>query len=617
MVQAAKIWRLMPHDQGAVEQLARTLNVSPIVAQLLLNRNLLEAPSAQRFLAAPLSGLYEPELLPGVLEASGRLMDAVRQKKRICIYGDYDVDGVTGTAILLTALRLLGAAVEFHVPHRLEDGYGLNVQALRRLAQAGVSVVVTVDCGIASLAEAEEARSLGLELIVTDHHEPKESLPRADVLVHPRLGHRGSRIEDRGLMNKDKIEGGVIPSSIVDPQSSILESPYPFGELSGSGVAFKLAWALCKLASGSAKVTPQFKEFLLDAVALAALGTVADVVPLHDENRIFVRYGLSRLACKPSLGLQSLLQCAKLHAKTDLESMDIGYGLAPRLNAAGRLGTARLAVELLTTPSAKRAGDLACYLEEQNRQRQVLERRIFNEARELAETRNGAPALVVASPDWHPGLIGIVASRLVDLYHRPVLLIALRENQPGQGSGRSIPGFKLHKALTECEEDLLSHGGHASAAGFRIDPGCVDRFRERFCQVAERHLGSAPAPLALVLDAEVPLASLTPGLLAALKQLEPYGAGNPQPLFLAGGLQVVGAPKKVGGGERHLSFRVRQQTRELHAIAFGQADRAEELLSAAGHCCLVFTPRLNEYNGFRRVDLEVRDLQAGPQARLD
>ncbi|HMF17905.1 MAG TPA: DHHA1 domain-containing protein, partial [Gemmataceae bacterium] len=274
------------------------------------------------------------------------------------------------------------------------------------------------------------------------------------------------------------------------------------------------------------------------------------------------------------------------------------------------------AVELLTTPSAKRAGDLACYLEEQNRQRQVLERRIFNDARELAETRNGAPALVVASPDWHPGLIGIVASRLVDLYHRPVLMIALRENQAGQGSGRSIPGFKLHEALAECNGDLLSHGGHASAAGFRIDPGCVDPFRERFCEVAARHLGPEPAPLTLVLDAEVPLASLTPRLIEALKQLEPYGAGNPQPLFLAGGLQVVGTPKKVGGGERHLSFRVRQESRELRAIAFGQADRVEELMSAGGQCCLVFTPRLNEYNCFRRVDLEVRDFQPGLQARL-
>jgi single-stranded-DNA-specific exonuclease len=604
----SKTWRLLPHDQTAIERLARALNVSPIVAQLLLNRNLSEPASAQRFLAAPLAGLYEPELLPGVVEASGRLMEAVREKKRICIYGDYDVDGVTGTAILLTALRLLGAAVEFHVPHRLEEGYGLNIQALRRLAQTGVSVVVTVDCGIGSLAEAEEARSLGLELIVTDHHEPKGTLPKADVLVHPRL-----------------VNGGAVSGNDADSHSPLTthhsplttHQPYPFGHLSGSGVALKLAWALCKLASGSAKVTPQFREFLLDAVALAALGTVADVVPLCDENRIFVRYGLSRLVRKPSQGLQALLQCAKLHAKADLESMDIGFSLAPRLNAAGRLGTARLAVELLTTPSGQRAGDLARYLEEQNHQRQVLERRILNEARELAEAGNGAPALVLASPNWHPGLIGIVAGRLVDLYHRPVLMIALRENKAGQGSGRSIPGFKLHEALAECDRDLLSHGGHASAAGFRIDPGFIDPFRERFCEVAARHLGPEPAPLALVLDAEVPLASLTPRLVDTLKQLEPYGAGNPQPLFLAGGLHVVGTPKKVGGGERHLSFRVRQESKELHAIAFGQADRVEELMSADGQCCLVFTPRLNEYNGFRRVDLEVRDFQPGPQACLE
>jgi single-stranded-DNA-specific exonuclease len=626
MPHATKVWRLLPHDPSAIERLAQALNLSPIVAQLLLNRNLSEAEPAKRFLTSPLAGLFEPELLPGVAEASNRLLEAVRQNKRICVYGDYDVDGVTGTAILLTALRLLGAVVEFYVPHRLEEGYGLNIQALRRLAQAGVAVVVTVDCGIASLEEAEEARRLGLELIVTDHHEPKETLPRADVLVHPRLNQKLQiadcrlQIDNATSSNLQTANGNrqseSTSSNLQSASCNLQSDAYPFGHLSGSGVAFKLAWALCKLASGGAKVTPQFREFLLDAVALAALGTVADVVPLNDENRILVRYGLNRLLRSPSQGLQALLQCAGLNNKPGLESMDIGYGIAPRLNAAGRLGTARLAVELLTTASPQRAGDLARFLEEQNQQRQTLERRIFHEARALAEERNGAPAIVLASSNWHPGLIGIVAGRLVELYHRPVLMIALRDNHAGQGSGRSIAGFKLHEALAECDGHLLSHGGHASAAGFRIDPGRVGPFQEHFCQVAAKRLGPEPSPMTLVLDAEVPLASLTPGLLASLKKLEPYGAGNPQPLFLAGGLQVIGTPKKVGGGERHLSFRVRQEGKEFHAIAFGQADRAEELMSASGHCCLVFTPRLNDYNGFRRVDLEIRDLQPGPHACL-
>jgi single-stranded-DNA-specific exonuclease len=589
MQTVGKTWHLLPHDPDAIEPLARALNVSPIVAQLLLQRRLTEPERARRFLTAPLAGLVEPERLPGAADAARRLLDAVRHQRRICVYGDYDVDGVTGTAILFTLLRMLGGKVEYYVPHRLEEGYGLNHAALGRLAQNGTEVVVTVDCGITSLAEADEARRLGLELIVTDHHEPKSTLPEAAVLVHPRIP-----------------QGGNAPLA-----------PDSFGQLSGSGVAFKLAWALCKLECGSDKVTPAYREFLLESVVLAALGTVADVVPLEDENRILVRYGLVRLRRSRSLGVRALLQSAGLCGKEGLAAMDVGYGLAPRLNAAGRLGSARLAVELLTTSSSQRAEELARYLEDQNQERQALERHIFREARALAEEGNGAPALVLASANWHPGLIGIVAGRLAELYHRPVLLIAVREGQSsGQGSGRSIPGFLLHEALQECTESLLSHGGHASAAGFRIDAAAIPVFREQFCAVAGRRLGPEPPARRLILDAEVPLSALTTGLLKALAELEPYGPGNPQPLFLAGNVQVVGEPRRVGRGEQHLSFRARQEGKYLRAIAFGMADRAQELMSEGGRCCLAYSPRFNEWNGFRSVDLEVRDFQPGAQAQL-
>jgi len=419
---------------------------------------------------------------------------------------------VTATAILYSCLKLLGAEVEFHVPHRLEDGYGLNSETLRRLAANGVQAVVTVDCGVASIAEAEEAHRLGLELVITDHHEPKATLPRAAAIVHPRLpGPDGAT--------------------------------YPCGHLSGSGVAFKLAWALCKKSCGSAKVTPPLREFLLDSLLLAALGTVADVVPLFDENRIFVRHGLQRLRARPSLGLQALLKTAKLEAKINLGAVDIGYALAPRLNAAGRLGTARLAVELLITPSSQRADTLADFLERQNHERQLIERKIMQEAREQAELEGDAPAFVLASQSWHPGLLGIVASRLVDQFARPVLMIALRDDQPhAQGSGRSVPGFRLHEALQECTDHLVSHGGHATAAGFRLLREAIADFRTSFYSVASRELGPEPVAHRLVIDAEVPLATLTHGLLTALEQLEPYGSGNPQPLFLADRLRVVGDP---------------------------------------------------------------------------
>lgn len=589
MSAVAKTWQLLPHDPGAIDRLATALRVSPIIAQLLLNRKVLEPHDARRFLDAPVAGLHPPELLPGMDDAVDRLMAAIRDQRRICVYGDYDVDGVTGTAILNTCLKHLGANAEFHVPHRLEEGYGLSCDTLRKLAESGVKVIVTVDCGIASIEEAREARRLGLELIVTDHHEPKSELPAADVLLHPRLSV--------GLNGSARC--------------------YPWGGLCGSGVAFKLAWALCKRHCGSDKVTETLREFLLDAVALAALGTVADVMPLIDENRIFVRFGLERLKKKPLLGMQALLRTSKIEGKASFAASDIGFTLAPRINAAGRLGTARLAVELLTTLSPDRATVLADYLERQNGDRQTLERRILGEARDLALADLQAPAFVFANANWHPGLLGIVASRLVDQFGRPALMIATPPNKPhAQGSGRSVPGLALHEALAECTRDLISHGGHAVAAGFRILPDQIPNLRRNFMDCVRRRLGADPRPPRLVIDAEVPFSALTTGLMFAIEKLEPYGQGNPQPLFLAGNLQIRGEPRKVGNGERHVSFQVRQGGRDIRAIAFGMAERLPELMSADGKCCLVFTPRFNEYRGMKSVEIQVRDFQPGPDARL-
>ncbi len=583
MLSVVKTWRLLPHDRDGIARLAADLGVAPVVAQLLLNRGLSDPAAARRFLDAPLNGFHAPQLLPGSDAAAERLWQAVQQRRKITVYGDYDVDGVTGTSILLQALSLLGAEADFYVPHRLDEGYGLNCDALRQIAAGGSRLVITVDCGIASCAEADEARRLGLELIVTDHHEFKADLPCADVLVHPRLPGHG----------------------------------YPFGGLSGAGVAFKVAWLLCQKAAGSERVPPKLRDYLLDAVVLAALGLVADVMPLHDENRIYVRHGLRRLRAAPTVGLRALLDAAGLAEAKALRAEDIGFKLAPRLNAAGRLGCARLVVELLTTPSPQRARDLATYLESQNQQRQQIERKIAAQAREMAADlpHRDAPALVLASADWHPGVIGIVAGRLAEQLARPVLMVALRDGSAA-GSGRSVPGFALHEALHACCEDLLSHGGHAAAAGFRILPDRVDAFRERFCEYVARHFPHGPTPPQLVLDAELPLSALTPGLLAQIDRLEPYGAQNPRPRFLAAELQVVGEPRRIGGGERHLSFRVRQGETSLRVIAWGMGDRAEELMSAGGRCCLAFTPRINEWNGYRSIELEAVDFQPGSQARL-
>ncbi len=605
MLSLVKTWRLLSHEPEFQGRLAGELAVSPVIAQLLINRGLGETAIARRFLDAPLTDLRPPDALPGAAAAADHLWAAVQAHRRITVYGDYDVDGITGTAILLQALTLLGADVDFYVPNRLEEGYGLNADALRQLAAAGTQVVITVDCGICSCAEADEARRLGLELIITDHHEflagsrqpaagsqEKASillpaagcrLPAADVLVHPRLpGH-----------------------------------DYPFGGLSGSGVAFKVAWLVCQRAEGSERVSPRLREFLLDAVALAALGLVADAVPLLDENRVYVRHGLRRLGTQPTVGIKALLETSGL-GEAKVRAEDVAFRLAPRLNAAGRLGCARLVVELLTTASLQRAKDLATYLESQNQQRQQIERKIAVQAREMAfdAPHRGAPALVLASGDWHAGVIGIVAGRLAEQLGRPVLLVALRADGTGAGSGRSVPGFALHEALAHCGDHLVSHGGHAAAAGFRILPDRIDNFREQFCAYAARHFPAGPPVPTLTLDAEVPLSALTSGLLAQIDRLEPYGAANPRPKFLAADLEIVGEPKRMGGGERHLSFRVRQGTTALRCVAWGMADRMEELLSGDRCVCLAATPKINEWNGYRSVELEVVDFQAGPVAVL-
>ena len=593
--QVEKVWRLLPANPDEANRLAKGAKVSPVVAQLLLNRGVSDAKAALQFLSAPLAALHPPALLPNVPLAAERLHQSIAEKRKICIYGDYDVDGVTGTAILLKLLTHLKADVQFHVPLRLSEGYGLNSEKLRELAAQGVTMVVSVDCGIASLEEAEEARRLGLELIVTDHHEMKTHddkplLPVASVIVHPRL-----------------------------PGSS-----YPFDGLCGAGVAFKLAWALSQRVTGAERVSSELRELLLDALGLAALGLIADVVPLQDENRIFVRHGLARIREKPSVGLRALMEAAELGGEKPITSEDVGFRLAPRLNAAGRLGCARLAVELLTTTNAVKAKELAEYLEAQNQQRQGLERKITAQAKEMMTSYDLATTagIVLAQPstEWHQGVVGIVASRLVDTYARPALVIAIKLDEDiAVGSGRSVPGFPLHLALKACEQHLIGHGGHAAAAGFKLKPENLDAFSDAFNAYATAHFpnGTPPAPR-LTLDTEVPLSALTWGLLRDIDKLEPYGAQNPKPKFLAAGLKVEN-PRKIGAGDvqRHLDFRVRQGNTVYRCVAWNMADRMEELLSAGGDCCIAFTPRVNEWNGMHRIELLILDFKAGATVDLE
>jgi single-stranded-DNA-specific exonuclease len=581
----AKRWRIHPHDPDRIGYLERAAGVPAVVAQLLLCRGIQDPHAARDFLAARLADLRPPELLPGATAAAERLHTAVKDRRRITIYGDYDVDGMAGTAILLKCLKLLGGDVNYYVPNRIDEGYGLNNEALATLASQGTSLIVTVDCGIASLNEADEARRLGLELIVTDHHAFADRLPAAHALVHPRLPGGG----------------------------------YPFGELSGAGVALKVAWAVCQQASQARRVSEAMKNFLLEAVPLAALGAVADVVPLVDENRILVTHGLRGLKQRPSLGLATLMQAAGIAEKPSLSSEDIGFTLAPRLNAAGRMGQARLAVELLTTDSQPRAAELAEYLNQLNDSRQSLERGILLAAgKQLHEQFDavGDAALVLAGRGWHPGVIGIVAGRLAEKHHRPVVLISLDEHgvRPGIGSARGVPGFDLHAALAACGHHLLSHGGHAAAAGLKIEEERIDDFRADFCEHAASEIAASDRVAELWIDAEAPLSAFTLQAVSHIEQLAPFGAGNARPLVCATGVTLEERPKRIGGGGRHLALKVSQHGTRMRAVYFGGGDLADELAGVNRPLSLAFRPVINEFNGFRRVELQIADWRAAELA---
>lgn len=573
-----KRWHIRPHDPGQITRLEREAGVSAVVAQLLICRGICDPTAAKTFLDPKLNGLRDPDELPGLPEAADRLTATIAAGKPIVVYGDYDADGMTATSILMECLRLLGASVSFYVPNRIDEGYGLNDEALKTLAERGAATVVTVDCGIASLQEALTARELGLELIITDHHEMKDELPQAAAIVHPRLpGHQ-----------------------------------YPFAGLSGAGVAFKLAWALCQRASQAKKVSDAMRSFLLQAVGLAAVGTVADVVPLVDENRILVHHGLASLKHRPPLGLAALMKLTKLDQKSFLECEDIGFTLAPRLNAAGRLGQAQLGVELLTTGRADRATALAEYLHELNSSRDSLERSIYLSANKQLQNQFdavGDAALVLADRGWHPGVIGIVAGRLAEKHHRPVVLIAQDEVgvKPGIGSVRSVPGFNVHEALAACSEWLLSHGGHAAAGGLKIEDRHVDNFREMFCEFAAQQLCQSQREAELWIDGETILASLTLNAVEQIERLAPFGQGNHRPVLCASGVHLSEPPKRIGGSGRHLSLRIEQHGCKLRGVSFGNGDWADELAGISGPLNLAFRPVINNFNGRRNVELHITD----------
>jgi single-stranded-DNA-specific exonuclease len=597
----AKRWNLALPDSAAME-IAGRLKTSPLVAQILLNRGIREPQDCQDFLRPSLKCLHDPFLIPGLRKAGERIAQAIRDKQKIVIYGDYDVDGITATSILWHAIKVLGGSAEFYIPHRIDEGYGLNADALKQLCEAGAKLIVTVDCGITAIEPAKVAREHGVDLIITDHHEWREEKD-AGTRGHGDTGKEdesdtGAVVAFVSASPRLRVPASLLPLlpdcyAIVHPRLPGDGPAYPNPYLCGAGVAFKLAWGIGLAMSGAVRVNDAFREFLVEATAFAALGTIADVVPLVGENRILAYFGLSGLKASKLVGIRALIESANLTGQK-LDSFHVGFLLAPRLNACGRMGHARLAVEMLTTTDPAKATEIAIYLEEQNKIRQGIERRILEQA--LAQVTaggwdaDGKCAIVLGQEDWHPGVIGIVASRIVDRFHRPAIMVHLAH------------------ALNVCGEHLEAHGGHEMAAGLKVETARFEQFRESFCEHASRMISREMLVAELKLEAEAELRQISPALVTDLQRLGPFGHGNRRPLLCLRDLEISAPPRRVGRTGDHLQLHVRKDGQFMKCIAFGFGDLFDRL-KVGTRVDLAVEPTLNEYNGNTNVELEVKDLQ--------
>ncbi|MFO7766352.1 MAG: single-stranded-DNA-specific exonuclease RecJ [Pelovirga sp.] len=557
---------------SSADKLADSLNISPFLARVLCQRGYDSIAGASRFLEPKLSSLPDPDLLPDMDKACRRLQTALSAGEKIIVHGDYDVDGISGCALLVEVLRSLGGDVSYHIPLRLKDGYGLSADAVHQAAQDGCRLIVSVDCGISACAEALLARELGVDLIVTDHHQPGHELPVATALVNPHLD----------------------------------SNQFPYPDLAGVGVAFFMLIGLRKRLRQSHYFSSGGEPDLRHCLDLVALGTIADIAPLTGVNRTLVTAGLKLLEKRPRPGIAALKRVAGV---TSVNSGVVGFRLAPRLNAAGRLEDAALGVQLLLGEQADALESLAQQLDRCNLERQALEKKVLDQAiGRIEEDTNQSSSIVLASSDWHSGVIGIVASRLVERYHRPTFLIAL-EDGIGKGSGRSIRGYDLYQALKECDDLLNGYGGHTMAAGLTINEANLTAFRQRFEAVVRARLTADMYLPTLEYDDECSLDLWSVNQVQELTVLGPFGAGNPQPQFVSRGCQVNYCTIVA---EKHLKFSVVQKDVTLSAIAFGCADRLAE---CSGTLDILYRPLINQWRGSTQVQIQVIDFcQAGQRS---
>jgi len=562
-------WSILHPDKQCVNSIQNTFRTSEVIATVLANRKIQNLDVANPFFNPSLEMLHNPFLMQDMEKAVERVLKNIKSGKPIMVFGDYDVDGTTGAASLYCAFKKFGADVTYYIPDRAEEGYGLSFQGIDVAKDNNINLIITCDCGINAFEQVEYANDKNVDIIITDHHTTDITLPNAHAVLNPKRKECG----------------------------------YPFKGLCGGGVAFKLITAI-----GNELNIPltDYEEIL----PFITLGTAADIVPIKDENRAIVHYGLSMLNRLKKPGLKTLLELAGL--KGNISVGQLVFSVAPRINAAGRLGDANRAVELLVTDDVQKARILSKELDEENKRRQFIQQAVVDEAllKVNAEADlNNEHALVLANEGWHHGVVGIVASRIKEEFSRPTVIISL-ENGLGKGSARSIPGFDLYEALTACKKYLSGYGGHPMAAGLTVSSNKLADFKKAFIHVANEQLTHEDLEPTLTLDSEMSLQDITPRFMDFLDKLSPYGPGNMRPKFAIRNVDIAGAPKVIGKTGEHLRFKIKQGLKSFQAVGFGLSDKYELLITGqpVDIACVVET---NEWQGNTTIQLNVRDIKKG------
>ncbi len=567
-------WNFIRQTEELRNSFSKELDISPITSQLLINRGINDMVHAGNFINSSLNSFHNPKQMKDMDKAVNRIIHAINAKENIFIYGDYDVDGITATSLLILFFREIGVEASYYIPKRTEEGYGLNLNAVKKIKDKGGSLIITVDCGITAIEETKAANEMGIDMIITDHHQLSDKSPPAFAILHP-----GQE-----------------------------DCPYPFKSLTGVGIVFKLIKSLrrnFKDMGVPQDSLPNLKKHL----DLVSLGTIADIAPLLGENHIIAKYGLKEISRTEKAGLKALKAVTGINER-EVTVTDVGFLLGPRINAAGRLGDADSAIRLLTTMDIGEALEIANYLNSENKKRQVIQDDILKEVRKQISEQCSVEkdrAIVLSSPNWHQGVIGIVASKVVEEYHKPTILISI-DGEYGKGSARGIPSFHLYEGLRRCGNLLVDFGGHKYAAGLTIKKDRIDEFRDYFQKVTSEALKDEECIPQIDIDMTVDLSDMDYLLIEEIEKIGPFGTSNPPPLFCSKGVRVIGEPVSIGKNNSHLKMDVEDGAEVMEIIAFNVPHLLNEI-DDGGIYDIVYTPMINNWGRNRKLQLKLKDIR--------